>query len=123
MYTGEEVQPGEFWDLVIVTAVDESQRVAYELQIKDKIARKELPLGVEYKVFSDPPGAKIGESSTFRVVALYCSALSKNTTNMFFLSREWRLNPLCIATAGQHLWEGTWQIQGYPDPCRFEKLN
>ena len=75
------MQPGEFWDLVIVTAVDESQRVAYELQIKEKIARKELPLGVQYKVFSDPPGAKIGESSsTFCVVPLFCCVHSPETT-------------------------------------------
>jgi len=55
------VRPGEFWDLVVVTAVDDSQRVAYEVQIREKVARRELPLGVDYKVFSDPPGAKIGE--------------------------------------------------------------
>ena len=53
--------PGEFWDVVVVTAVDESQRDAYKLQISEKIARKELPLGVQYKVFSDPPGSKVGE--------------------------------------------------------------
>lgn len=56
-----EVQPGEFWDVVVVTAVDVSQREAYELQISEKVDRKELPLGVHYKVFSDPPGSKIGE--------------------------------------------------------------
>lgn len=55
------MQPGEFWDVVAVTAVDENQREAYELQISHKVARKELPLGIHYKVFSDPPGSKIGE--------------------------------------------------------------
>lgn len=58
---GREVQPGEFWDVVVVTAADESQREAYELQISGKVDRKELPLGTQYKVFSDPPGCKIGE--------------------------------------------------------------
>lgn len=58
---GQEVQPGEFWDVVVVTAVDRSQRKAYELQISEKVDRKELPVGVHYKVFSDPPGPKIGE--------------------------------------------------------------
>lgn len=55
------MQPGEFWDVVVVTAADESQREAYELQISGKVDRKELPLGTQYKVFSDPPGCKIGE--------------------------------------------------------------
>ncbi|XP_038572026.1 fucose-1-phosphate guanylyltransferase-like [Micropterus salmoides] len=59
-----EVQPGEFWDVVVVTAVDVSQREAYELQISEKVDRKELPLGVHYKVFSDPPGSKIGNGGS-----------------------------------------------------------
>lgn len=58
---GREVLPGEFWDVVILTAVDVAQREAYVLQISEKIDRKELPLGIHYKVFSDPPGSKIGE--------------------------------------------------------------
>ncbi|KAM7410093.1 hypothetical protein PAMA_001511 [Pampus argenteus] len=61
---GGEVQPGEFWDAVVVTAVDASQRDAYELQIREKVNRKELPLGVHYTVFSDPPGCKIGNGGS-----------------------------------------------------------
>ncbi|KAL2089958.1 hypothetical protein ACEWY4_014646 [Coilia grayii] len=61
---GKEVQPGEFWDLVVLTAVDEDQKVAYELQIKEKLGRKELPLGVPYHVFADPPGSKIGNGGS-----------------------------------------------------------
>ncbi|XP_034387648.1 serine/threonine-protein kinase TNNI3K isoform X1 [Cyclopterus lumpus] len=61
---GREVQPGEFWDAVVVTAADESQRDAYELQIRGKVDRKELPLGLPYKVFSDPPGSKIGNGGS-----------------------------------------------------------
>uniref|UniRef100_UPI0037E8D60B fucose-1-phosphate guanylyltransferase n=1 Tax=Semicossyphus pulcher TaxID=241346 RepID=UPI0037E8D60B len=61
---GREVQPGEFWDVVVVTAVDEKQREAYELQISEKVDRKELPLGIHYKVFSDPPGSKIGNGGS-----------------------------------------------------------
>lgn len=58
---GREVRCGQFWDVVALTAVDSSQRQAYELQVRDKVSRKELPLGIDYRVFSDPPGAKIGE--------------------------------------------------------------
>lgn len=54
------MQPGEFWDVVALTAVDGNQRGAYELQITEKVKRKELPCGVHYKIFSDPPGCKIG---------------------------------------------------------------
>ncbi|XP_041861495.1 fucose-1-phosphate guanylyltransferase [Melanotaenia boesemani] len=61
---GREVQPGEFWDVVVITAVDGSQREAYELQISEKLDRKELPLGTHYKVFSDPPGSKIGNGGS-----------------------------------------------------------
>ncbi|XP_033936832.1 fucose-1-phosphate guanylyltransferase [Pseudochaenichthys georgianus] len=59
-----EVQPGEFWDVVVLTAVDENQREAYELQIRKKLLRKELPVGVQYKVFADPPGSKIGNGGS-----------------------------------------------------------
>ncbi|KAM4549199.1 fucose-1-phosphate guanylyltransferase [Odontesthes bonariensis] len=79
---GREVQPGEFWDVVAVTAVDGSQREAYELQISEKIDRKELPLGTHYKVFSDPPGSKIGNGgSTLNALQqlndIYGKALSR----------------------------------------------
>lgn len=57
---GREPQPGEFWNVVVITAVDQNQRQAYELQIREKLERKEVPLGIHYKVFSDPPGCKIG---------------------------------------------------------------
>ena len=49
-----------FWDIVVVTAVDQNQLIAYELQIKAKLSRGELPKGVIYKVVSDPAGPKIG---------------------------------------------------------------
>lgn len=59
---GREVRSGEFWDVVVITAVDRSQKEAYELQISEKVDRKELPLGPQYKIFSDPPGSKIGQN-------------------------------------------------------------
>ncbi|XP_032428519.1 fucose-1-phosphate guanylyltransferase [Xiphophorus hellerii] len=61
---GREVLPGEFWDVVAVTAVDGSQKEAYELQIREKVEGKELPVGAQYKVFSDPPGCKIGNGGS-----------------------------------------------------------
>lgn len=45
---------------MVITAVDEDQRSAYEIQITEKLERKELPLGISYHVFADPSGCKIG---------------------------------------------------------------
>ena len=57
---GREVGDTPFWDMVVITALDESQRDAYDIQLQAKISRGELPLGVKYHVFFDPPGPKIG---------------------------------------------------------------
>lgn len=57
---GKLVAPGEFWDIVAITAADEKQELAYNHQLSEKLKRKELPLGVQYHVFVDPAGAKIG---------------------------------------------------------------
>ncbi|XP_071764710.2 fucose-1-phosphate guanylyltransferase [Centroberyx gerrardi] len=109
---GKEVQPGEFWDLVIVTAVDESQRDAYELQITEKVDRKELPLGVHYIVFSDPPGAKIGNGGStlyalqrlndiygktlgsFRVILIHAGGWSQRLPNASALGKIFTALPL-----------------------------
>ncbi|XP_075688956.1 fucose-1-phosphate guanylyltransferase isoform X1 [Rhinoderma darwinii] len=61
---GKEVQPGECWDVVVITAADKQQERAYQQQIADKLARRELPLGVRYHVFSDPSGPKIGNGGS-----------------------------------------------------------
>ncbi|MBN3276551.1 TNI3K kinase, partial [Polyodon spathula] len=58
---GKAVQTGEFWDIVVITAADKKQKLAYEQQIAEKLRRKELPLWVKYHVFADPPGVKIGK--------------------------------------------------------------
>ncbi|XP_075471925.1 fucose-1-phosphate guanylyltransferase isoform X1 [Ascaphus truei] len=68
---GKEVQLGEFWDAVVITAADKQQELAYQQQIADKLTRKELPLGVRYHVFSDPPGPKIGNGGS-TMYALQC---------------------------------------------------
>ncbi|ELU07599.1 hypothetical protein CAPTEDRAFT_117818, partial [Capitella teleta] len=49
-----------FWDIVVLTTADEEQRLAYELQLEEKQRRSELPLGLPYLVFADPPGPKAG---------------------------------------------------------------
>jgi len=49
-----------FWDVVVLTASDSDQKQAYEMQIAGKLQRREIPRGVDYLVFADPPGPKIG---------------------------------------------------------------
>lgn len=67
---GADVKSCGFWDLVVITAVDEDQRCWYEVQLQEKIRRRELPLSV-YHVFADPPGYKIGNGgSTLHVLQL-----------------------------------------------------
>ncbi|XP_024421243.2 fucose-1-phosphate guanylyltransferase isoform X1 [Desmodus rotundus] len=66
---GKPVATGEFWDIVAITAADEKQEFAYKQQLSEKLKKKELPLGVQYHVFVDPAGAKIGNGgSTFCVL-------------------------------------------------------
>ncbi|XP_060058164.1 fucose-1-phosphate guanylyltransferase isoform X2 [Erinaceus europaeus] len=57
---GKPVTAEEFWDIVAITAADEKQELAYKQQLSEKLRKKELPLGVQYHVFVDPAGAKIG---------------------------------------------------------------
>ncbi|XP_069718199.1 fucose-1-phosphate guanylyltransferase-like [Phaenicophaeus curvirostris] len=66
---GRPARPGEFWDVVAVTAADEEQALAYRRQLAGKLRGKELPLGARYLVFVDPPGPKIGNGgSTLHVL-------------------------------------------------------
>ncbi|XP_062047532.1 fucose-1-phosphate guanylyltransferase [Lepus europaeus] len=68
---GKPVAAGEFWDIVAITAADEKQEFAYKQQLSEKMKRKELPLGVQYHVFVDPAGAKIGNGGS-TLCALRC---------------------------------------------------
>ncbi|KAI1889322.1 hypothetical protein AGOR_G00178040 [Albula goreensis] len=109
---GKEVRTGEFWDLVVVTAADEDQKEAYELQISDKLRRKEVPLGVPYHVFSDPPGPKIGNGGStlfslkrledkygqklhgFRVILIHAGGYSQRLPNASALGKIFTALPL-----------------------------
>ncbi len=70
----------EFWDLVVITASDEQQKDAYKQQIELKLKKKEIPSGVSYLVFSDPPGPRAG-------TCVLCFQFKKcPTQNHFFAS-------------------------------------
>ncbi|XP_042105734.1 fucose-1-phosphate guanylyltransferase isoform X2 [Ovis aries] len=68
---GKSMAAGEFWDIVAITAADEKQELAYKQQLSEKLKKKELPLGVQYHVFVDPAGAKIGNGGS-TLCALRC---------------------------------------------------
>ncbi|XP_037354472.1 fucose-1-phosphate guanylyltransferase isoform X2 [Talpa occidentalis] len=68
---GKHVAAGEFWDIVAITAADIKQELAYNQQLSEKLKKKELPLGVQYHVFVDPAGAKIGNGGS-TLCALRC---------------------------------------------------
>lgn len=111
-FRGKQVPNGEFWDLVVITAMDELQRGAYELQITGKLERKELPLGIHYHVFSDPPGSKIGNGgstlhtlkqleeiygkalSRFRVILIHAGGFSQRLPNASALGKIFTALPL-----------------------------
>lgn len=118
---GREVQPGDFWDVVVVTAVDGGQKDAYEAQIREKIHRGELPLGTTYRVFSDPPGPKIGEANRRHhsfgsnpSSPLFYS--QKNGLNKVLFWRERRLHPSRAAAAELHVWRSSEETEGHPHP-------
>nr|XP_019936510.1 PREDICTED: fucose-1-phosphate guanylyltransferase [Paralichthys olivaceus] len=109
---GREVQGAGYWDVVVLTAVDESQRAAYELQVRGKLHRGELPLGIHYKVFSDPPGHKVGNGgstlyalqqlddlygkalSRMRVILIHAGGFSQRLPNASALGKIFTAVPL-----------------------------
>ncbi|XP_051964663.1 fucose-1-phosphate guanylyltransferase-like [Xyrauchen texanus] len=109
---GKEVQSNEFWDLVVITAVDEDQMSAYEIQITEKLERKELPLGINYHVFADPPECKIGNGgstlhslqrlndkygkslSGFKIILIHAGGFSQRLPNASALGKIFTALPL-----------------------------
>ena len=49
----------------MLTTSDEAQQKVYELEIENKLKKKELPTCARYIVLSDPPGPKIGAGMNF----------------------------------------------------------
>ncbi|XP_038601013.1 fucose-1-phosphate guanylyltransferase [Tachyglossus aculeatus] len=80
---GKTVKPGQFWDVVVLTAADEKQEFAYEQQLSSKLKRKELPLGVHYHVFADPAGTKIGNGGATLCALQRLEELHRDKWNCF----------------------------------------
>jgi len=58
----------DFWDVVVITAIDDAQKEYYEQNIQMKLARREIPSCVQYHVIPDPKGTKVGNGGSTLVV-------------------------------------------------------
>ena len=75
-----------FWDVVVLTASDDDQKLAYETQVTGKLRRREIPRGVDYLVFADPPGPKIGcGGATMRAVAQLTDIYAERLDSLYIL--------------------------------------
>ena len=75
-----------FWDVVVLTASDNDQKLAYEMQIAGKLRRREIPRGVDYLVFADPPGPKIGcGGATMRAVSQLTDIYAERLDSLYIL--------------------------------------
>ena len=54
--------PCSFWDVIVLTTADEDQKLVFEEQVRQKLQRRELPLGIPIHVVADPPGPKLGKA-------------------------------------------------------------
>ena len=60
-------QNHNFWDLVVLSAGNDSQKQWYEMQLSKTL----LPPGVLFRVYSDPGGARTGDGgATLNIVDL-----------------------------------------------------
>ncbi|XP_071787465.1 fucose-1-phosphate guanylyltransferase-like [Asterias amurensis] len=65
---GKEVGEFPFWDIVAIGAGDRTQKLALELQLQEKLALEQLPLGVDYCVIADPGAEKIGDGGSLLAI-------------------------------------------------------
>ncbi|XP_041485711.1 fucose-1-phosphate guanylyltransferase-like [Lytechinus variegatus] len=72
---GKQVINIPYWDIVVITAGDEDQKNAYDLQLKEKLARQQLPLGTKYHVLKDPGDVKIGPGGSMMAALSYLQTI------------------------------------------------
>uniref|UniRef100_A0A6U5AX03 GDP-fucose pyrophosphorylase domain-containing protein n=1 Tax=Hemiselmis andersenii TaxID=464988 RepID=A0A6U5AX03_HEMAN len=77
---GGKEGPSCFWDVVLITAADETQAFLFEEQLRDRKQRGYLPASSEYRVISDPPGPKIGNGGATLIALNWLR--SKYTTSL-----------------------------------------
>ncbi|ESN98854.1 hypothetical protein HELRODRAFT_67205, partial [Helobdella robusta] len=75
----------KFWDVVVLTALDAEQQTAYECFINEKKINKEIPTGVDYYVFPDPLGPKIGCGGATMNVIYHLNKIYNEKLNKLFI--------------------------------------
>jgi len=57
------------WDCVVISAADTEQKKCFQLQLQEKVFKKDIP-NLKYLVVEDPPGHVIGSGgSTMHVLS------------------------------------------------------
>ncbi len=82
----ESTTPNEYWNLVVITAINTRQKDCYEKQIKEKLNSSKLPKQFQYKVINDPCDSKIGSGgSTLNVILQLHESYGNELFNMKIL--------------------------------------
>jgi fucose-1-phosphate guanylyltransferase len=83
----EKLSPTKsLWDLVVITAISNDQKLCYETQIEKKLNSKKLPCSFKYKVINDPDDTKIGSGgSTMLVIKQLFDVYKENLFTMKIL--------------------------------------
>jgi hypothetical protein len=75
-----------FWDVVVITAMNQRQKQCYEKQIEAKLKSSKLPKQFEYRVIDDPCSSKIGSGgSTLNVILQLYKAYGERLLSMKIL--------------------------------------
>ncbi|XP_071511632.1 fucose-1-phosphate guanylyltransferase-like [Diadema antillarum] len=76
---GKQIINFPYWDIVVITAADADQLTAYNLQLKQKLARQQLPLGIKYHVLKDPGDCKIGPGGSMMAALSWLQTIYNQT--------------------------------------------
>lgn len=75
-----------YWDLIVITSINEKQKNCYEIQIQNKKKEKKFPQNFQYLVISDPEGYKIGTGgSTLNAIKKIFEIYKTNMNKMKIL--------------------------------------
>eukprot|EP01132_Coremiostelium_polycephalum_P009737 gene9737-11958_t len=110
----------KFWDIIVITAIDDLQKNYYENVLKKKVQDKEIPSFVKYYVIADPKGPKIGcggstlyvlsylyhlDSQIFKsskILLLHAGGYSKRLPNHSTTGKIFASVPYTLSTDGDY---------------------
>lgn len=71
------------WDYVILTASNETQAQAFQMQIQKRLEKEQLPLSTHYAVIPDPEGKRVGSGGATFNVLKYIAECESKSENLF----------------------------------------